>query len=107
MTFRKINKPQNFIWLLTASQIQLTRKLSSRRWANSGAISVDVKCVTKEDLGKVQLWVQIHRLPFLSKSRALDMKLEEFARFSGSSLALTWSGGFIVEEEEGTGEGDI
>ncbi|KAF4394444.1 hypothetical protein G4B88_018594 [Cannabis sativa] len=39
---------------------------------------VMLQSVTKEDLGKVQLWVQIHRLPFLSKSRALDMKVGEW-----------------------------
>ncbi|XP_060974670.1 uncharacterized protein LOC133039749 [Cannabis sativa] len=34
--------------------------------------------VTPDDLFKVQFWVQIHRLPFLSKSRALAMKVGEW-----------------------------
>ncbi|KAF4395825.1 hypothetical protein F8388_018099 [Cannabis sativa] len=34
--------------------------------------------VVPEDMSKVQFWVQIHRLPFLSKSRALAMKVGEW-----------------------------
>uniref|UniRef100_A0A803NGJ0 Zinc knuckle CX2CX4HX4C domain-containing protein n=1 Tax=Cannabis sativa TaxID=3483 RepID=A0A803NGJ0_CANSA len=34
--------------------------------------------VSKEDLNTVQFWVQCHRLPFLSKSRALACKIGEW-----------------------------
>ncbi|KAM6559137.1 hypothetical protein CsatA_028376 [Cannabis sativa] len=49
--------------------------------------------VTKEDLSHVQFWVQTHRLPFLSKSRALAKKVEE------------WIGEFVDVHEESLHEG--
>uniref|UniRef100_A0A803QJE5 Reverse transcriptase zinc-binding domain-containing protein n=1 Tax=Cannabis sativa TaxID=3483 RepID=A0A803QJE5_CANSA len=49
--------------------------------------------VTKEDLCHAQFWVQTHRLPFLSKSRALAKKVGE------------WVGEFIDVHEDSLHEG--
>ncbi|KAM6546160.1 hypothetical protein CsatB_026896 [Cannabis sativa] len=50
--------------------------------------------VTKDDLCHVQFWVQTHRLPFLSKSRALAKKvgewIGEFIDVHGDSLHEGW-----------------
>uniref|UniRef100_A0A803NI85 DUF4283 domain-containing protein n=1 Tax=Cannabis sativa TaxID=3483 RepID=A0A803NI85_CANSA len=49
--------------------------------------------VSKEDLNTVQIWVQVHRLPFLSKSRALACKVGE------------WIGEYIDVHEDSLHEG--
>ncbi|KAF4399835.1 hypothetical protein G4B88_021049 [Cannabis sativa] len=49
--------------------------------------------VFKAELHRVQFWVQTHRLPFLSKSRALAKKVEE------------WIGEYINVHEDPLHEG--
>uniref|UniRef100_A0A803P8W5 Reverse transcriptase domain-containing protein n=1 Tax=Cannabis sativa TaxID=3483 RepID=A0A803P8W5_CANSA len=54
---------------------------------------IHLQNVSRNDFTKVQFWVQIHRLPFLSKSRALAMKVGE------------WIGEYIDVYEDSLHEG--